>query len=88
MVCETLLLQGRYGRSTQVLILVLMEYGLRGREDLLRLSLGICVLILVLMEYGLRELHMLHVKVSFGGVLILVLMEYGLRAFVWKYAQR
>ncbi len=63
-----------------VLILVLMEYGLRvGGQTAVK---GECngVLILVLMEYGLRVGGQTAVKGECNGVLILVLMEYGLRA--------
>ena len=64
---------------TVVLILVLMEYGLRRRLWILLAILNY-VLILVLMEYGLR----LVCKDVIGRdvvVLILVLMEYGLRLY-------
>ena len=59
-----------------VLILVLMEYGLRQYMPLFN-ELEVNVLILVLMEYGLRLLENLFKPLFI--VLILVLMEYGLR---------
>ena len=63
----------------QVLILVLMEYGLRDNLS----HEGTCwvfdVLILVLMEYGLREANDILSRSWRVNVLILVLMEYGLR---------
>ena len=59
-----------------VLILVLMEYGLRLIKARFVYRLG-RVLILVLMEYGLRRKHQYR-RIGFS-VLILVLMEYGLR---------
>ena len=65
-----------------ILILVLMEYGLRACRG--RLRLGREVLILVLMEYGLRVLKHFNEKQHFG-VLILVLMEYGLRDILFRY---
>ena len=62
----------------EVLILVLMEYGLRVYrwKTVERASE---VLILVLMEYGLRALFGESKKSGKEMVLILVLMEYGLR---------
>ena len=61
-----------------VLILVLMEYGLRGpKSRLCRVCSG--VLILVLMEYGLRDFLYGILGNRVRNVLILVLMEYGLR---------
>ena len=63
-----------------VLILVLMEYGLRGLGKNAGSSVSLLVLILVLMEYGLRALAGVRSRCTdAGGVLILVLMEYGLR---------
>ena len=62
--------------SPPVLILVLMEYGLRDQGQ--REPLTIMVLILVLMEYGLRG-SLLRIQQTILVVLILVLMEYGLR---------
>ena len=41
--------------TIMVLILVLMEYGLRGYSEVLSLYAPQIVSILVLMEYGLRE---------------------------------
>ena len=61
-----------------VLILVLMEYGLRVRY-VQRPHHTPSVLILVLMEYGLRVPLLAAPMLPFLGVLILVLMEYGLR---------
>ena len=64
----------------QVLILVLMEYGLRVIQKEREMK-QVIVLILVLMEYGLRgKTRKNHCQVP-KRVLILVLMEYGLRAF-------
>ena len=45
--------KGIFSTGTMVLILVLMEYGLRV-ECMDICSIWLCVLILVLMEYGLR----------------------------------
>ena len=61
----------------RVLILVLMEYGLRRAigENLRTMEE---VLILVLMEYGLRQFNVVSGNRA-EEVLILVLMEYGLR---------
>ena len=60
-----------------VLILVLMEYGLRD-DGMIFTGVPTPVLILVLMEYGLRvDRGMTTVEAI--AVLILVLMEYGLR---------
>ena len=61
----------------QVLILVLMEYGLRPGHFRIIAQEGY-VLILVLMEYGLRPKKFKTVTGN-RAVLILVLMEYGLR---------
>ena len=64
--------------DNHVLILVVMEYGLR-RTHSLRLCLNTGnVLILVVMEYGLRHVASQH-KQKDLVVLILVVMEYGLR---------
>ena len=62
--------------NTCVLILVVMEYGLR----LMIKTDGSFknVLILVVMEYGLRPKNSAKVE-SWFKVLILVVMEYGLR---------
>ena len=59
-----------------VLILVVMEYGLRHKAELSTTQME-CVLILVVMEYGLRlwKCHPADGQI----VLILVVMEYGLR---------
>ena len=62
----------------EVLILVLMEYGLRGFKNKYNDKV-LGVLILVLMEYGLREDKRVLSLTSEAEVLILVLMEYGLR---------
>ena len=61
-----------------VLILVLMEYGLREVVKTTSTYDNSVVLILVLMEYGLRVLTT-HDPSLAPDVLILVLMEYGLR---------
>ena len=60
-----------------VLILILLEYGLRLNSIGLR-AIVIPVLILILLEYGLRRFDLL-VKDKKTGVLILILLEYGLR---------
>ena len=62
-----------------VLILVLMEYGLRGVLVPVVDDNGRPVLILVLMEYGPRVGPHSAGKLLLKGVLILVLMEYGPR---------
>ena len=62
-----------------VLILVLMEYGLREIVELLNTAVKRAVLILVLMEYGLRANCRFNIYKTKAYVLILVLMEYGLR---------
>ena len=77
MVCE------RWGkgsppRAYPVLILVLMEYGLRGDGDRSPILQHPYVLILVLMEYGLRAGYASPEGNASYNVLILVLMEYGL----------
>ena len=59
-----------------VLILVVMEYGLR--QAFPCCCGALCVLILVVMEYGLRPARFGDVT-RFCFVLILVVMEYGLR---------
>ena len=56
MVCELSSLDYQYDLDEKVLILVLMEYGLRGAWRGYGLTNGGAVLILVLMEYGLRVL--------------------------------
>ena len=60
-----------------VLILVVMEYGLRRLAEVTQTKDGGTVLILVVMEYGLRLWNYLSVGVK-TQVLILVVMEYGL----------
>ena len=66
-------------KSVCVLILVLMEDGLRGvNKDLSLLIKLLQVLILVLMEDGLREKNKIMIGYK-AFVLILVLMEDGLR---------
>ena len=69
----------RSGEAQCVLILVLMEYGLRVLAVLAYKDLSLPVLILVLMEYGLRVLSPIGSNKEGCAVLILVLMEYGLR---------
>ena len=54
MVCERARLHPSRLLSYEVLILVLMEYGLRVRTDRCKEQADDLVLILVLMEYGLR----------------------------------
>ena len=79
MVCE-LPLEELLEILQKVLILVLMEYGLRGGDNLLNQEKSRKVLILVLMEYGLRAPVEGEIWRINPSVLILVLMEYGLRA--------
>ena len=60
-----------------VLILILLEYGLRHGKPYGKV-VGVQVLILILLEYGLRP----QIKGDmnpFDAVLILILLEYGLR---------
>ena len=76
MVCEQLL-SSLWRPQVRVLILVLMEYGLRGKMAVLEERLE-SVLILVLMEYGLRAGYASPEGNASYNVLILVLMEYGL----------
>ena len=68
------------GADSNVLILVLMEYGLRLADAQIVRYPSNHVLILVLMEYGLR-LSLQSPPKYVVAVLILVLMEYGLRPF-------
>ena len=64
-------------RNYYVLILILLEYGLRQMQQH-RFENLYLVLILILLEYGLRHTNkLLKWKQSF--VLILILLEYGLR---------
>ena len=67
-------------KNTKVLILVLMEYGLRLADAQIVRYPSNHVLILVLMEYGLR-LSLQSPPKYVVAVLILVLMEYGLRLY-------
>ena len=60
-----------------VLILILLEYGLR-HVDTHYLYVWNIVLILILLEYGLRPLANA-LRVRTHTVLILILLEYGLR---------
>ena len=66
-----------YCQETRVLILILLEYGLRLPAVA---EVGDCwvVLILILLEYGLRH-NSFFLLVLFFLVLILILLEYGLR---------
>ena len=61
----------------QVLILILLEYGLR-HSKIFRLYCKLQVLILILLEYGLRQLEGKD-WARVPRVLILILLEYGLR---------
>ena len=81
MVCETLRGLSAAGLE-RVLILVLMEDGLRDNNKIFGMKNEKAVLILVLMEDGLRVMTTLTLLQSHLKVLILVLMEDGLR--VWK----
>ena len=63
---------------TMVLILVLLEYALRGGAQTLRRRGCSKVLILVLLEYALRE-YLWKIVGYYPYVLILVLLEYALR---------
>ena len=60
-----------------VIILVLLEYGLRLAKACLKGFIR-GVLILILLEYGLRR-TVLRTTPTFVAVLILILLEYGLR---------
>ena len=65
-------------RHRWVLILILLEYGLRPALELQNEYDLVVVLILILLEYGLRHSK----KTSLARllwVLILILLEYGLR---------
>ncbi len=76
MLCE-IFLHVQKRRNQRVLILVLMEYALRGIHY--ESNKGhFSVLILVLMEYALRGVKAL-IERHAAVVLILVLMEYALR---------
>ena len=66
-------------KKIAVLILVVLEYGLRLQFNMVNGSVY-RVLILVVMEYGLRLLPLLLLYILLSAnVLILVVMEYGLR---------
>ena len=60
-----------------VLILILLEYGLR-QQDAVSSATVVAVLILILLEYGLRRGQKGR-SVLLRMVLILILLEYGLR---------
>ena len=79
MVCDNILLY-LCNFCEKVLILILLEYGLRQLQKELE-KCGLPVLILILLEYGLRRLR-LGAYVMDEEVLILILLEYGLRQFV------
>ena len=66
-----------FEEAANVLILVVMEYGLRPMGKRTPMML-ISVLILVVMEYGLRLKPQVK-ALNQQAVLILVVMEYGLR---------
>ena len=70
--------QWSVGSGFSVLILVLLEYGLRVDHKTIKVQVHHRVLILVLLEYGLRAQQLLGMNTS-SLVLILVLLEYGLR---------
>ena len=76
MVCDC---SQQFSRSLlqTVLILILLEYGLR-RGARRCTCIGKLVLILILLEYGLR-LSWCELTDENGNVLILILLEYGLR---------
>ena len=69
---------------SNVLILVVMEDGLRDREHKLYEDIIKFVLILVVMEDGLRGGHCKDIQAGEPDVLILVVMEDGLREMVKK----
>ena len=60
-----------------VLILILLEYGLR-HCIIYIIVVHIEVLILILLEYGLRQVEK-NASIAYQDVLILILLEYGLR---------
>ena len=64
--------------SQCVLILILLEYGLR-QTNVVALTSFPGVLILILLEYGLRHPRDTAKQVESLLVLILILLEYGLR---------
>ena len=64
--------------GSQVLILILLEYGLQPADGHGLTSGWPQVLILILLEYGLQPGIEMHVHGG-GGVLILILLEYGLQ---------
>ena len=76
MVCDKQEVLFRMGSSV-VLILILLEYGLRQIALRTRAKHGF-VLILILLEYGLRLFNSLG-NSNNSFVLILILLEYGLR---------
>ena len=61
----------------RVLILILLEYGLR-QADFKFGDIQVNVLILILLEYGLRHKNLFYIATEVL-VLILILLEYGLR---------
>ena len=61
-----------------VLILILLEYGLRQHVDKIQVKKSPRVLILILLEYGLRRERAFRPTCR-EIVLILILLEYGLR---------
>ena len=65
-------------RENEVLILILLEYGLRLQKVEKNASIAYQVLILILLEYGLRLLTLKEQGIHWV-VLILILLEYGLR---------
>ena len=66
-----------YSHMEWVLILILLEYGLRQYQHLNK-KMNKEVLILILLEYGLRPSANVR-KITVALVLILILLEYGLR---------
>ena len=76
MVCD-LLKQYEELKKQGVLILILLEYGLRLKIPV-SIDVKNSVLILILLEYGLRRVET-GTRNKMHNVLILILLEYGLR---------
>ena len=69
--------QVAFNRAWVVLILILLEYGLRHIVTV-QIKHSMLVLILILLEYGLRQQDAVS-SATVVAVLILILLEYGLR---------
>ena len=77
MVCDSTL-HINHVFTAHVLILILLEYGLRQDLDDYK-NIITHVLILILLEYGLRQIMKRQQAKELLPVLILILLEYGLR---------